>query len=89
MESLLFNNDREQEEAPPDPLCFELGRDHDGHWIVQESNGLCGGLFVSEDAAIRYAKFESADRASVIRLAPDPIELKCHPDCRSARSRAA
>ena len=62
---------------PPEPLDFVLGRDHGGHWIVQETYGLCGGLFASKDAAISYAKFESADRKSVIRLAPDPIELNC------------
>ena len=65
------------EETPPEPLCFVLGRDHVGCWIVQETHGLCGGLFASRDAAISYAKFESADRPSVIRLSPDPIELNC------------
>jgi hypothetical protein len=67
----------EHAEAPPEPLCFVLGRDHGGHCIVQETHGLCGGLFTRKDAAISYAKFESADRKSVIRLASDPIELKC------------
>ncbi len=66
-----------EKEVPPEPLSFVLGRDHDGHWIVQEANGLYGGLFASETAAIRYAKFESADRRSVIRLSPGPIELNC------------
>jgi hypothetical protein len=77
MESLLFNTDLEQEEAVPEPLCFVLGRDHGGHWVVQETHGLCGGLFASKDAAVDYAKFESADRERIIRLASDPIELDC------------
>ena len=82
MESLLFNTSIEEREAPseplsPEPLSFVLGRDHGGHWIVQETHGLCGGLFASKDAAISYARFESADRKSVIRLTPDPIELNC------------
>lgn len=77
MERLLLNTSMEPEEAPPEPLCFILGRDQGGRWIVQETHGLCGGLFASKDAAIRFAKFESADRESVIRLAPDPIELNC------------
>jgi hypothetical protein len=33
-------------------------------------------LFASKDAAISYAKFESADRERIIRLDPDPVELK-------------
>jgi hypothetical protein len=52
MESLLSDTRFEYEEAPPEPLCFVLGRDHGGHWIVQEAHGLCGGLFASKDAAI-------------------------------------
>lgn len=80
MEKKLFNDSLEREapeETPPEPLCFVLGRDHGGCWIVQETHGLCGGLFTSKDAAVSYAKFESADRPSVIRLSPDPIELNC------------
>ena len=76
MESSLFDANV-QEEVPPEPLSFELGRDHDGLWIVREKNGLYGGLFASEKAAIQYAKFESADRKSVIRVISDPIELNC------------
>jgi hypothetical protein len=77
MESILFDANIPEEEVPPEPLCFELGRDQGGHWIVRETNGLCGGLFASEKAAVSYAKFESARRGSVIRLVSDPIELNC------------
>jgi hypothetical protein len=77
MESRLFDTRVSEIEVPCDPLCFTLGRDHDGLWIVQEAHGRCGGLFTSENAATRYAKFESAGRGSVIRVIPDPIELNC------------
>jgi len=77
MESLLSKSSVESEEVPPQPLCFTLGRDHGGHWIVQETHGLCGGLFASKDAAIHFARFESAERQSTIRLTSDPIELNC------------
>jgi hypothetical protein len=77
MESQLTNTQVQADEVPPDPLCFLLGRDHDGYWIVRETHGLCGGLFANENAATRYAKFESAGRRSTIRLVPDPIELNC------------
>jgi hypothetical protein len=78
MERLLPAASSEHEEAVPEPLSFVLGRDHSGCWIVQETHGLCGGLFASKDAAVAYAKAESA-RASDIRLAPEPIELNCSP----------
>jgi hypothetical protein len=77
MESELLNKHASRIEVACDPLRFTLGRDHDGLWIVQEAHGLCGGLFTSENAATRYAKFESAGRGSVIRFIPDPIELNC------------
>ncbi len=60
-----------------EPLCFVLGRDHDGHWVVRETHGLCGGVFTSERDAIRYAKFEAAERKVVIRVNPGPTEIDC------------
>jgi hypothetical protein len=77
MESRLFEPNAEENEVPSEPLSFVLGRDGGGRWIVQEAHGLCGGLFASQDAAIRYAKSEAAERGGVIRLVPDRIELKC------------
>jgi hypothetical protein len=77
MESQLFATNMQESEVPSEPLCFLLGRDHDGYWIVRETHGLCGGLFANENAATRYAKSESAGRRSTIRLVPDPIELNC------------
>ena len=76
-ESQLFDSNAKESEDPSEPISFLLGRDHDGYWIVRETNGLCGGLFANENAATRYAKFESAGRRSTIRLVPDPIELNC------------
>jgi len=77
MESAMFDANFEESKIPPEPLSFVLGRDGGGHWIVQEANGLCGGLFASENAAICYAKSESAGRGTIIRFIPDPIELHC------------
>jgi hypothetical protein len=77
MESELSNTNVQENEARSEPLCFLLGRDRDGYWVVQETHGLCGGVFANENAATRYAKFESAGRGSAIRLIPDPIELNC------------
>ena len=59
-----------------DPLCFLLGRDPKGHWVVREQYGRYGGLFVSEIEAKRYAKFESASRGAVFEVVAEPIELK-------------
>jgi hypothetical protein len=77
METPVLDANVDVEEASPEPLCFVVGRDHSGHWIVQETHGLFGGLFRTLDAAIRYAKFESADRKSVIRHSAHPLALNC------------
>jgi hypothetical protein len=77
MEKRLFDTNVEENEVPPEPLSFVLGRDHGGHWIVQEAHGLCGGLFASENDAIHFAKSESVGRGTVIRFLPNPIELNC------------
>jgi len=74
MENRLFDSHAAENEIPPEPLSFVLGRDHGGRWIVQEAHGLCGGLFASENDAIHFAKSESAGRETVIRFLPNPIE---------------
>jgi hypothetical protein len=75
-EIVLSDTGHEQKALPKEPLHFVLGRDHGGHWIVQETHGLCGGLFTSKEAAIRYAKFESAEGGDEIQIAPETFELK-------------
>ncbi len=77
MERDLTSTTFQADEVPSEPLCFLLGRDREGYWIVRETHGLCGGLFADENAATRYAKFESAGRRSTIRLVRDPIALNC------------
>lgn len=39
---------------------FAIGRSRTGRWIVVDSLGLAGGLFVDRGAALRFAKTESA-----------------------------
>ncbi|RFB78960.1 hypothetical protein [Methylovirgula sp. 4M-Z18] len=52
-------------------LEFVLGRDHEGHWVVRETRGLCGGLFVSKDEAIRYTRSEGTAETNKVRIVPD------------------
>jgi hypothetical protein len=47
--------------------------------IALETHGFCGGVFASKDAVMRYARFESAGHDGVIRLTPEPFELKFSP----------
>ena len=37
---------------------LRVGQDLEGHWVVQEQDGLLEGLFRSREAAIRFALSE-------------------------------
>lgn len=41
-------------------LCFLLGVDSAGHWVVRETTGRRAGLFRTRADAIKYARDESA-----------------------------
>jgi hypothetical protein len=60
--------------AHPTPDCL-LGRDADGRWIVRDARGLSGGVFVSRDAALRFAAHETEHRPNAVHLVPEPIRL--------------
>ncbi len=55
--------------------AFVVGRDGEGHWLAVETHGLGGGFFTSEDAAMHYARSETARRPGAIVLSPVPISL--------------
>ena len=40
---------------------FLLGRNTAGHWVIRETTGRRAGLFRTREAAIKYARDESAD----------------------------
>jgi hypothetical protein len=56
-------------------LSFIIGRDREGRWIVHETHGLGGGMFVSRDAALSYAQFESGHRPGAVRLTTQALEF--------------
>ena len=58
-----------------DPLHFVVGQDGGGNWIVTEAHGLYGGIFCSKDAALRFAKFETADRLGQCAVTAERIEF--------------
>jgi hypothetical protein len=62
-------------DASGDPLHFVVGQDHSGHWIVTEAHGRYGGIFCSKDAALRFAKFERADRAGDCAVTSERLEF--------------
>jgi hypothetical protein len=46
--------------------CFVVAQDDLGHWIAREKQGRVGGIFRSRREAIRFALFETGNRASAV-----------------------
>ena len=46
---------------------FLVGRDRRGRWAVSATSGQAGGIFVSREAALRYARLETARRPGAVR----------------------
>jgi hypothetical protein len=57
------------------PNIFLIGRDSRGHWVAQDERGLCGGLFVDRNKALRYAMDETGRRPQAIKMVPGILEL--------------
>jgi len=55
----------------PAPARFTIGRDRLGAWIVQDRQGLVGGLFASEAAALHFAAEECNHDPADICHAPE------------------
>jgi hypothetical protein len=67
----------EEPDLSNDPLRFLIGQDRTGNWVVTEIHGLYGGIFCSKDAALRFAKFESAERPGSLAVTSDRVEFAC------------
>ena len=54
---------------------FLIGKDSRGRWVVQDRNGLRGGLFVSRADALKFALFENGNRPEAVITAVGVLEL--------------
>ncbi|MEE1613676.1 hypothetical protein [Microvirga sp. CF3016] len=54
---------------------FVVGMDADGHWIARDRAGLVGGIFVSREAAIDFAEFETDHVPDAIEVMPRTVQL--------------
>lgn len=66
----------ETELEPIMTSSFVVGPDGAGHWVAVETHGRGGGIFVSRDAAIGYARAESCHRPGAVAVTSQPIELR-------------
>jgi hypothetical protein len=57
------------------PLQFQIGRNSRGNWVVQDDQGLCGGLFVDRNQALRFAMLENGSGPQAVIMVPGIFEL--------------
>jgi hypothetical protein len=65
----------EDTEFSSEPLHFVIGQDGSGYWVVVEAHGRSGGIFCSKDAALRFAKSETADRLADCAVVDERLEF--------------
>jgi len=68
-----------QKAEPPSwarPPVFMIGQDCRGNWVVQDQQGIAGGLFVTRDAALRYVRFENGHRPQAVVMVSEVLELE-------------
>lgn len=65
-----------QQEPPPSiSALFFVGKDRQGHWVVQDQQHRCGGLFIDRKEALRFALFENGHRPQAVVMVPGVFEL--------------
>jgi hypothetical protein len=68
-------------DEPPSTLpsrqsnLFRIGKDSRGRWVVQDQQGLRGGLFVDRTQALKFAMFENGNRPQAVIMVPGVLEL--------------
>jgi len=55
---------------------FRVGKDSRGRWVVQDQQGLRGGLFVGRAEALKFAMFENGNRPQAVIMVPGVLELE-------------
>jgi hypothetical protein len=67
-----------QETEPPScphSTVFMVGQDSHGNWVVQDQNGIRGGLFVDRAQALRFVRFETGNRSQAFINVGGTLEL--------------
>jgi hypothetical protein len=57
------------------PPVFMVGQNSRGNWVVRDQKGVCGGLFVSREAALRFVRAENGYRSQAVVMVSGNLEL--------------
>ena len=75
-ERLAMTQDKQSE--PPSwlrPPLFMVGQDKRGNCVVQDQKGMCGGLFISREAALRFVRSENGFQPRAVVMVSGGFEL--------------
>ncbi len=72
----LQANDNSRWHAVPTHLHFVIGQDQEGYWLAVETHGRGGGLFISREAALKYAEFETDHRPGAVEYTTRPVAFR-------------
>jgi hypothetical protein len=68
------------------PELFLIGQNKCGNWVIQDTSGLRGGLFVTQSAALKFAQAEAAAHSRVMLiLTSEGLELNMDTQLKSYR----
>jgi hypothetical protein len=68
-----------------EPPLFLVGKDSHGCWVVQDEDGLRGGLFIDRAEALKFAMFENSHRPQAVIMVPGVLELNMSGPARKIR----
>jgi hypothetical protein len=54
---------------------FLIGKNRRGNWVVQDTSGLRGGLFVDQAQALKFAMWENGNCPQAVIMVPGGLEL--------------
>lgn len=54
---------------------FTVGRDENGCWIVDDHDGVVGGIFRDRASAVHFAMFESDHQPGAVCCVPDGVMI--------------
>ena len=69
---------QDKQSEPPSwlrPPLFMVGQDKRGNWVVQDQKGMCGGLFISREAALRFVRSENGFQPRAVVMVSGGFEL--------------
>jgi hypothetical protein len=73
-----MNKEPPSSERPQSSL-FYVGKNSRGNWVVQDSRGFRGGLFLDCVQALKFAKSENGRGSPVVIMMAEPFELDMRP----------